>query len=65
MIEQFFSNKNEIATVPKTKKFSELNKALVGLFNLIGKSATYIPINIMWPVTSCGRKTPHRVQHGT
>jgi len=29
MIEDYLSNKNESATVLKTKKFSELNKALV------------------------------------
>jgi hypothetical protein len=29
MIRQYLSNKNESATVPKTKKISKLNKALL------------------------------------
>jgi len=38
MIEQCLSNKNESATVSKTKKISELNKAL---FDLPKTNASY------------------------
>jgi len=40
MIGQCLSNKNESATVPKTKKFSELNKAFL--------SFIYISKNPKW-----------------
>jgi len=50
MIGQYLSNKNESATIPKTKKFLELSKALVPFFLFRGTVALSFLFSNYYPI---------------